>query len=124
MGRQKCVGESLDLSQANPDLNPLLPLTNCMTLTSQSSNLTVLICQMGTMILTSRVELGSPNEKMYIRCLAIVAHRKRLEKVGCCHHSPGAAPAYLGLLAAGDSGLSTWGSADIGTLEALFGDLH
>lgn len=36
-----------------------------------------------------------------------------MEKAGCCHHSLGAAPAYLGLLAVGDSSLSTWGSANI-----------
>lgn len=52
------------MSQTSLDLNLMLLLTSCLTLTSQSLNLSVLTCQMGTMVPTSREELRGPNEML------------------------------------------------------------
>lgn len=94
----------------------MLLLTSHLTLTSQVLNLSVLTCQMGTMALTSRMNLRGTNENMHTGCLAIRAHEKCIEKMGCCcccYYSPVAAPTYQGMMAAEDSSFSTWGTVNI-----------
>ena len=60
----------------------MLLLTSVMTLTSQLLNLSVLICQTGTMVLTFRVELRDANEKMHPECLVIRGSEEVFRKGG------------------------------------------
>lgn len=86
-----------------------------MTLTSQLLNLSVLICQMGTMVLTSRVELRDANEKMHTECLVISGSEEVFRKGGLLLLLwllllfPRSSPTYQGRLAAEDSSLCTGG---------------
>lgn len=103
------------MSQTSLDLKLMLLLTSCLTLTSQSLNLSVLTCQMGTMVPTSREELRGPNE--------MLSHNWLIGSVqirwACYYYSPGAVPTYRGLLAAEDSSLSTWWKVNIRSSRGL-----
>ena len=82
MGGQICREVSLDLSQTSLGLNPMLLLTGYLTLTNQSLNLSVLTCQMGTVVLTSTVELRGLTEKMHTGYLARSGYLEVFRKDG------------------------------------------
>ena len=95
----------------------MLLLTSFMTLTSQLLNLSVLICQMGTMVLTSRVELRDANEKIHTECLVISGSEEVFRQGGLLlllwllllFLFPRSSPTYQGRLAAEDSSLCMGG---------------
>lgn len=112
LGGQICREVSLDLSQTSLGLNPMLLLTGYLTLTNQSLNLSVLTCQMGTVVLTSTVELRGLTEKMHTGYLARSGSLEVFRKDGLLllwllFHS--SCPHIPWHVAAEDSSLSTWG---------------
>lgn len=75
-------------------------------------------------VITSRVELRSPNEKMDTGCLAISGSQEAFRKGGLLSSSPGAAPTSWVRWLLERAVRLLGGELASGHLEAFFGDLH